>query len=97
MSISFKPPPCGGPRGLLALSAGLALSLGSSSATPYSDINAAAAKGPIHVHPLRGRLSMLDGSGGNITVLSGPQGFVLVDCGIAVSRGIVSCRNAALE
>jgi glyoxylase-like metal-dependent hydrolase (beta-lactamase superfamily II) len=59
------------------------------SASPYSDINAAAAKGPINVHRLRGHLAMLDGSGGNITVLSGPDGLVLVDCGIAVSKAMI--------
>jgi glyoxylase-like metal-dependent hydrolase (beta-lactamase superfamily II) len=76
-------------RGLLALFAGVTVGLSSAGASPYSDINTAAANGPINVHPLRGHLSMLDGSGGNITVLSGPEGFVLVDCGIAVSREMI--------
>ena len=75
--------------GLLALVSALAIGLGPAAATPYSDINAAAAKGPINVHALRGHLSMLDGSGGNITALSGPQGFVLVDCGIGVSQPMI--------
>jgi glyoxylase-like metal-dependent hydrolase (beta-lactamase superfamily II) len=76
-------------RALPALFAAATVALGSAAASPYSDINAAAAKGPINVHPLRGHLSMLDGSGGNITVLTGPDGFVLVDCGIAVSRAMI--------
>ena len=57
--------------------------------TPFSAINAAAKAGPINVHPLRGGISMLDGSGGNITVLSGPDGFFLVDTGIAVSQAMI--------
>ena len=55
-------------------------------ASPYSDINAAAKAGPIGVHRMRGNLAMLGGSGGNITALATPQGFVLVDTGIAVSK-----------
>ncbi len=89
MPFSVPTPLCIAKRALLALLAGAALGLGSASASPYSDINAAAARGPINVHPLRGHLSMLDGSGGNITVLSGPEGFVLVDCGIAVSHAMI--------
>ncbi len=77
-------------RALLALFAASMVGPGPAGASPYSDINAAAAKGPVNVHPLRGHLSMLDGSGGNITVLSGPDGFVLVDCGIAVSRAMIA-------
>ena len=55
-------------------------------ASPYSDINAAAAANPIIVHKVRGNISMLDGSGGEMTVLSGPDGLLMVDAGIAVSR-----------
>ena len=54
--------------------------------TPYDSINKAAAAGSITVHPIRGRISMLEGSGGNITVLTGPEGVFMVDAGIAVSR-----------
>lgn len=57
--------------------------------TPYSVINAAAKSGPVTVHRLRGGLSMLEGSGGNITALPGPSGFFLVDTGIAVSRTMI--------
>jgi glyoxylase-like metal-dependent hydrolase (beta-lactamase superfamily II) len=86
-------------RALLALVAASTVGPGPACASPYSDINAAAAQGPINVHPLRGHLSMLDGSGGNITVLSGPDGFVLVDCGIAVSRAMIvkALRSVAPE
>lgn len=58
-------------------------------ASPYSDINRAAKAGPIEVHRLRGGISMLSGSGGNITALAGPRGFLLVDTGIAVSRPMI--------
>jgi glyoxylase-like metal-dependent hydrolase (beta-lactamase superfamily II) len=56
------------------------------SSSPYSDINAAARASSVVVHRLRGRLSMLEGSGGNITAFAGASGFLLVDTGIAVSR-----------
>ncbi|NID14635.1 MBL fold metallo-hydrolase [Luteibacter yeojuensis] len=36
--------------------------------------------------PLKGQLTMLSGSGGNITVLDSHEGKLLVDAGIAVSR-----------
>jgi glyoxylase-like metal-dependent hydrolase (beta-lactamase superfamily II) len=62
---------------------------GPAEASPYSDINAAAKAGPVTVHPLRGNLSMLEGSGGNITALAGPSGFFLVDTGIAVSKPMI--------
>ena len=57
--------------------------------TPFGKINAAAKAGPVNVHRLRGGISMLDGSGGNITALSGPKGFFLVDTGIAVSQAMI--------
>lgn len=54
--------------------------------SPVIKINQAAATSPIEATPLRGPLTMLSGSGGNITVLNGKQGKLLVDAGIAVSR-----------
>src|SRR5579875_405007 len=54
--------------------------------SPVIKINQAAATDPIETTALRGSLSMLSGSGGNITVLAGKQGKLLVDAGIAVSR-----------
>ena len=57
--------------------------------TPFGKINAAAKAGPVNVTPLRGGISMLDGSGGNITALAGPAGFFLVDTGIAVSQTMI--------
>ena len=54
--------------------------------SPVIKINEAAAVTPITVDTLRDGLSMLSGSGGNITVLAGKEGKLLVDAGIAVSR-----------
>ncbi len=40
----------------------------------------------IKVHKLRGNISVLEGSGSNIAVLTGPDGKVLIDAGITASR-----------
>ena len=45
-----------------------------------------AAKAPIKVHKLRGSVSILEGSGGNIAVLTGADGKVFIDAGITASR-----------
>ena len=45
-----------------------------------------AAKAPIKVHKLRNNVSALEGSGGNIAVLTGHDGKVFVDAGITASR-----------
>ncbi|MEH2567898.1 MBL fold metallo-hydrolase [Bradyrhizobium sp. AZCC 2289] len=45
-----------------------------------------AAKAPIKVHRLRGNVNILEGSGGNIAVLTGADGKVFIDAGITVSR-----------
>ena len=49
-------------------------------------IKSEAAKTPIAVHRLRGEVAVLEGSGGNVAVLTGRDGKLLVDAGIAVSR-----------
>jgi glyoxylase-like metal-dependent hydrolase (beta-lactamase superfamily II) len=49
-------------------------------------MRASAAEAPIKVQKLRGGVSMLEGSGGNIGVLAGPDGKVLVDAGMTASR-----------
>jgi glyoxylase-like metal-dependent hydrolase (beta-lactamase superfamily II) len=49
-------------------------------------IRADAATAPIKVHKLRGDVAILEGSGGNIAVLTGPDGKLLVDAGITASR-----------
>jgi glyoxylase-like metal-dependent hydrolase (beta-lactamase superfamily II) len=57
---------------------------------------AAAAGAPIHVHRLRGGVSMLEGSGGNIAVLVGREGKLLVDAGITASRPRITEALASL-
>lgn len=64
--------------------------------SPVIKINEAAAKAEITVTPLRGGLSVLMGSGGNITVLNGKEGKLMVDAGIAVSQARVEAAIAKL-
>ncbi len=45
-----------------------------------------AAKAPIKIHKLRRNVSILEGSGGNIAVLTGSDGKVFIDAGITASR-----------
>lgn len=45
-----------------------------------------AATASIKVHKLRGGVSVLEGSGGNVGVLSGPDGKVMIDAGITASK-----------
>ena len=49
-------------------------------------IKDSAAVSPIVTHKLRNNISVLEGSGGTVAVLSGPDGKVLIDAGIAVSQ-----------
>ncbi len=84
------------------LTAGLAglLAIGAptiAAASPYSDINAAAAASQISTLHVRGNISMLDGSGGEITVLSGPEGVLMVDAGISVSQKKIKAALHALN
>ncbi|HEX8797779.1 MAG TPA: MBL fold metallo-hydrolase [Terriglobales bacterium] len=46
----------------------------------------AAAKATINTYPLRRNISVLEGSGGNIGVLTGKDGKLLVDSGFSVSK-----------
>lgn len=46
----------------------------------------AAALAKIEVHPLRRNISVLEGSGGNIVVLTGKDGKLLIDAGFTVSK-----------
>jgi glyoxylase-like metal-dependent hydrolase (beta-lactamase superfamily II) len=48
-------------------------------------IKDSAATSPITTYKLRNNISILEGSGGNIAVLTGPDGKLLVDGGIGVS------------
>jgi glyoxylase-like metal-dependent hydrolase (beta-lactamase superfamily II) len=49
-------------------------------------IKDSAAVSPIITHKLRNNISVLEGSGGTIAVLTGEDGKVLIDAGIGVSR-----------
>jgi glyoxylase-like metal-dependent hydrolase (beta-lactamase superfamily II) len=59
-------------------------------------IKDSAATSPIVTHRLRNNISVLEGSGGNIAVLTGPDGKVLIDAGIGVSRVQVTKALAEL-
>ncbi len=59
-------------------------------------IKDSAATSPIVTHKLRNNISALEGSGGSIAVLTGPDGKVLIDAGIAVSRPQMTKALAAL-
>src|SRR5262250_3852291 len=45
-----------------------------------------AAQAKIETHPLRRGISVLEGSGGNIAVLTGKDGKLLIDSGFTVSK-----------
>src|SRR5690349_18730188 len=62
--------------------------------SPVEKINEAAATAAISVEKLRGNICVLFGSGGNVVVLTGPDGTLMVDAGIAVSRARI---QAALD
>lgn len=53
---------------------------------PYDVINAATARSVVTAQSLRGGVKFIDGAGGNIVALAGPDGMLLVDTGIAVAR-----------
>lgn len=59
-------------------------------------INAAATT-PISVHPLRRNITVLEGSGGNIVVLTGEDGKLLVDAGFSVSASRISAALAFIN
>ena len=59
-------------------------------------IKDSAAASPIVTHKLRNNISVLEGSGGNIAVLTGPDGKVLIDAGISVSRAQLTKALAEL-
>jgi glyoxylase-like metal-dependent hydrolase (beta-lactamase superfamily II) len=64
--------------------------------SPVTKMRAAAATAKITTQKLRGNVSMLEGSGGNIAVLTGPDGKLLVDAGITASRPAITDALAAL-
>jgi glyoxylase-like metal-dependent hydrolase (beta-lactamase superfamily II) len=59
-------------------------------------IKDSAAVAPIVTHRLRNNVSVLEGSGGNIAVLTGRDGKVLIDAGIGVSRPQITKTLAEL-
>lgn len=59
-------------------------------------IKDSAAASPIVIHKLRDNISVLEGSGGNVAVLTGPDGKVMIDAGISVSRPQMTGALAAL-
>lgn len=56
-----------------------------------------AAKAKISVQPIRRNISVLEGSGGNIAVLTGPDGKLLVEAGFAVSRPAITSALASIN
>jgi glyoxylase-like metal-dependent hydrolase (beta-lactamase superfamily II) len=59
-------------------------------------IRDSAAVSQIVTHKLRHNVSVLEGSGGNVAVLTGPDGKVLIDAGIGVSQPQVAKALADL-
>lgn len=60
-------------------------------------IKESAGASEITTHKLRDHISVLEGSGGNIAVLTGSDGKVLVDAGIGVSRPRLTKALAAIS
>lgn len=82
----------------LALAATAAVLLAApATASPYSDINDMATTAEIKVHALRGGVSMLEGSGGNIGVLVTPEGAFLADTGISLSQAKIEAALRGLS
>jgi glyoxylase-like metal-dependent hydrolase (beta-lactamase superfamily II) len=57
----------------------------------------AAAKAKISIQPIRRNITVLEGSGGNIAVLTGRDGKLLVDAGLAVSRPAISSALTSIN
>jgi glyoxylase-like metal-dependent hydrolase (beta-lactamase superfamily II) len=57
----------------------------------------AAARAKITTQPIRRNISVLEGSGGNIAVLTGRDGKLLVEAGFAVSRPAITNALAAIN
>jgi glyoxylase-like metal-dependent hydrolase (beta-lactamase superfamily II) len=54
--------------------------------SPVNTIIEEARKGALTVTKLRGNISVIEGSGGNVAVFTGPQGKLMIDAGINVSE-----------
>jgi glyoxylase-like metal-dependent hydrolase (beta-lactamase superfamily II) len=57
----------------------------------------AASEAKIEVHPLRRNITVLEGSGGNIAVLTGKDGKLLIDAGFTVSKPRIAPALDALS
>lgn len=64
--------------------------------SPVIQINEATAKADITTQRLRGNITVLMGSGGNIVALQGPRGKFLVDAGIGVSKAKLQAALAQM-
>ncbi len=60
-------------------------------------IRADAAKASIKTYKLRGNVAILEGSGGNMGVLTGADGTLLVDAGITATRPRIMGALASLD
>ncbi|WP_266181433.1 MBL fold metallo-hydrolase [Dyella humicola] len=79
--------------------AGNAIASPAESTSPVIMINKAAETTPIKTNAIRGSISELDGSGGNIAVLTGKDGAFMVDAGIALSKDrlVTALRQLGVE
>ncbi|WP_447756466.1 MBL fold metallo-hydrolase [Sphingopyxis fribergensis] len=80
-----------------ALIAGSAAHAEDAAKTPYEIINTATAASPVTPTALRGDVTLLEGAGGTIVALAGPDGLLLVDDGIAVSRAKIEAVLTGLR
>lgn len=90
--LTFRGRTCGLSAVLLALA--MQLPVSAEVRSPVLLINENAETAQVTVKQLRGNISVLMGSGGNIAVYTGPRGKFMIDTGIAVSRPRV---EAALD
>ena len=65
--------------------------------SPVAIIRRAAATAKISIQKLRGNVFVVEGSGGNIAVLPGPDGKLLVDAGITASRAAITEALASIS
>lgn len=72
-------------------------SLSAQGESPVTVIRGAAATAKISTQKLRGNVFVLEGSGGNIAVLPGRDGKLLVDAGITASRPAITQALASIS
>lgn len=71
--------------------------LAAADVNPVISIREAATTAQISITKLRGNVSVLEGSGGNMAVLTGPDGKILVDAGITATRKGITEALASLS